>query len=193
PRTMAKPETLTSTPPHTDDPTTPELKVAEPSTEPARQHKSPITPASTLTVPQSESNSLKVQLLHDKAVLPVKAHDDDAGFDVSCVEPIDIAPKMQVTVPLGIATKALKDTFLQLAPRSGLAKKGVALLGGIVDGGYRGEIKVMLLNTGSAMVSLACGDRVAQLIPVKIELPSATQVDQLNETERGSAGFGSSG
>ncbi|PIA14055.1 dUTPase-like protein, partial [Coemansia reversa NRRL 1564] len=193
PRTMAKPETLTSTPPRTDDLTTPELKIAEPSAEPARQHKSLITPASTLTVPQSESNSLKVQLLHDKVVLPVKAYDDDAGFDVSCVEPINIAPKMQVTVPLGITAKAPKGTFLQLAPCSGLAKKGIALLGGIVDAGYHGEIKVMLLNIGSVMVSLACGNRVAQLIPVKIELPSATQVDQLNETECGSAGFGSSG
>ncbi|PIA14824.1 dUTPase-like protein, partial [Coemansia reversa NRRL 1564] len=190
--TMAKPETLTSTPPRTDNPTTPELTIAEPSAEPAGQHKSPITPV-TLTVPQSKSNSLKVQLLHDKAVLPNKAHDDDAGFDVSCVEPIDIAPKTQVTVPIGIAAKAPKGTFLQLVPRSRLAKKGVTLLGGIVDTGYHGKIKVMLLNTGSAMVSLACGDRVAQLIPVKIELPSAMQVDQLNETERGSAGFGSSG
>lgn len=220
PRTMAEPNTPTSTPSRTDgpmtpEPTTPEPPAVEPTAEPAVQQNSPITPApsaapaahdmddltealsrwslSTLTVPQSESNSLKVQLLHDKAVLPVKAHDDDAGFDVSCVEEIDIAPKMQVTVPLGIAAKAPKGTFLQLAPRSGLAKKGVALLGGIVDAGYRGEIKVMLLNTGSAMVSLACGDRVAQLIPVKIELPSATQVDQLDETERGPAGFGSSG
>ncbi|PIA15856.1 hypothetical protein COEREDRAFT_8824 [Coemansia reversa NRRL 1564] len=153
---MVKPETPTSTPPHTDDPTTPELKIAELSTELARQHKSPITPASSATPAAHDMDELTEALNRwSLSMLTV------LQLESNSLKPIDIAPKTQVTVPLGITAKVPKGTFLQLAPCSGLAKKGVALLGGIVDAGYHGEIKVILLNTGSAMVSLACSDRVA--------------------------------
>ncbi|KAJ2609356.1 hypothetical protein H4S08_004085, partial [Coemansia sp. RSA 1365] len=134
-----------------------------------QQHKLPITPASSaalvahdmgkltealscwslsmLTVPQSESNSLKIQLLYDKVALPIKAHDNNARFDVSCDEPIDIALKTQVTVLIGFTAKALKGTLLKLVPLSELANKGVVLLGSTVDAGYLSKIKVILLKT----------------------------------------------
>jgi len=94
---------------------------------------------------------------------------------------------------LGISANTPKGTYLHIAPRSGLACKGIQVLGGIVDAGYTGNISVILFNTSNKEITFTSGDRIAQIIPTKIELPTLVQTDSLDSTDRGASGFGSSG
>ncbi|KAI8325691.1 dUTPase-domain-containing protein, partial [Martensiomyces pterosporus] len=84
-------------------------------------------------------------------------------------------------------------TYLRIAPRSGLASKGIAVLGGVVDSNYTGEVSAILFNTGAETVHFSTGRRIAQIIPTKIVHPTPVQVRSLMDTDRGASGFGSSG
>ena len=128
------------------------------------------------------------------AKIPTKAHKSDAGWDLYSCEPKTILPNERVTINTGISL-AIPNSFAGLIwPRSGLAvKQGVVILAGVIDSGYRGEVKVCLLNTGQDTIIIDSGDRIAQILfqeVPKFRLVSATD---LNETERNSDGFGSSG
>ena len=127
---------------------------------------------------------------------PERAHHDDAGIDLRAREDTVLAPGEWAMIPTGIAV-AIPDGHAGLvAPRSGLAaRNGVSVVNGpgVVDAGYRGEIKVILINHGVEPLRLARGDRVAQLLVVPIELPELVEVDQLPDSVRGEGGFGSSG
>jgi dUTP pyrophosphatase len=140
---------------------------------------------------------LAVRRLRADATLPVRQHPGDAGLDLCCVEPVRLGPGERASVPTGLAI-ALPEGFAGVVtPRSGLAlRHGLTLVNtpGIVDAGYRGELRVLLLNTDrSATFQAAAGERIAQLLVVPVALPEVLEVQALDETVRGDGGFGSTG
>lgn len=127
---------------------------------------------------------------------PRRAHLGDAGVDLHSVDDVLLAPGGRALVGTGIALSLPFGTVGLIHPRSGLAAKfGVTVLNtpGTVDAGYRGEIKVCLINHGEETVRIKRGDRIAQLIIQTVVLPEFVEVDGLDETARGAAGFGSTG
>jgi dUTP pyrophosphatase len=140
---------------------------------------------------------LAVQRLDSAARLPTRAHDDDAGYDLYALEGVELAPGARGVVRTGIAIELpLRHAGLVL-PRSGWAMRhGIALVNspGLIDAGYRGEVKVILLNTDrDAPFTVAAGDRVAQLVIVAVAAPDVVEVSALAASTRGEDGFGSSG
>lgn len=143
------------------------------------------------------AGSLSVKRLHPDAVLPVRAYGGDAGLDLHAVEALTLAPGERASVGTGIAV-AIPDGHAGLVlPRSGLAAtRGIALVNapGLIDAGYRGELRVLLLNTDRGTpCEIAVGDRIAQLVLIRVELPATVEVADLPDSERGAGGFGSSG
>ena len=135
--------------------------------------------------------------LSERATLPTRAHDSDAGLDLYAAEAASIAPGGRVSVGTGLAVQIPGGLAGLVLPRSGLAlKHGIALANspGLIDPGYRGEIRVLLLNTDPTLAfKVAPGDRIAQLLLVPIALASPLETDSLDSSSRGPAGFGSSG
>jgi dUTP pyrophosphatase len=141
--------------------------------------------------------SLKVRRLDDRAVVPRRAYPGDAGLDLHAVEGRVLEPGERASVGTGIAVEIPDGEAGLVLPRSGLAaRNGIALVNspGLIDSGYRGEVRVLLLNTDPAEpFRIEPGDRIAQLVLVRIETPDVEEVDVLALSERGSGGFGSSG
>lgn len=136
----------------------------------------------------------RVTKLSEDAVVPTRSNPGDAGYDLFANQDVQIYPQHLVMVPTGIAISIPPDCYGRVAPRSGLAwKHQLDVFAGVVDSSYRGEIKVLLKNHGSQIVTLAKGDRVAQLIFERIYTPELVEVQTLDESERGAGGFGSSG
>lgn len=140
---------------------------------------------------------LRFRRLSPDARPPARAHDGDAGFDLHAAEAASLAPGERASVGTGVAV-AIPAGFAGLVlPRSGLAARhGIALVNapGLIDAGYRGELRVLLLNTDPREpFEIAEGDRVAQLVLVRAEAAELEEADDLGETARGSGGFGSSG
>ncbi len=129
--------------------------------------------------------------------LPAYAHPDDAGADLVTAEDVALAPGERALVRTGIAIALPSGYAAFVHPRSGLAAKhGVTLVNapGTIDAGYRGEIKVILLNTDAARpVSLRRGDRIAQLVVQRVENVTFREVAALPDSVRGEGGFGSTG
>ncbi|UGT42686.1 dUTP diphosphatase [Nocardia yamanashiensis] len=129
--------------------------------------------------------------------VPTRAHEGDAGVDLCTTEDVIIEPGERVLVGTGIAVALPLGTVGLIHPRSGLAAKhGLSVVNtpGTVDAGYRGEIKVCLINHDlRTRIELRRGDRIAQLLVQKVELVDFTEVDTLDETARGAGGYGSSG
>jgi len=130
-------------------------------------------------------------------VIPQRAHADDAGVDLSSAEDVVLAPGQRALVGTGIAIALPAGTVGLVHPRSGLAfKKGLSIVNapGTIDAGYRGELKVCLINLDPTnAVEITKGDRIAQLVVQKVELSPMVEVDELDETERGAGGHGSTG
>ena len=129
--------------------------------------------------------------------VPKYAHDGDAGADLHAAEDFTLAPGERRMVPTGLAI-AIPEGWVGLVhPRSGLAAKhGISMVNtpGTIDAGYRGELKVLLINTDmSATVSFRRGDRIAQLVFQEVAQAEFSPVKELPETVRGAGGFGSSG
>jgi dUTP pyrophosphatase len=141
--------------------------------------------------------NLRVRRLDPRAVLPARAYEGDAGLDLHALEPIVLGPGERASIPTGIAVEIPEGCAGLVLPRSGLAARhGIALVNapGLIDSGYRGEIRVLLLNTDRAHPhDLAPGDRIAQLLVIRHEMATAIEVDELTGSERGTGGFGSSG
>ena len=140
---------------------------------------------------------LRIARLDERARLPTRAHDGDAGLDLYALEDAVLAPGERASVPTGIAVEIAPGQAGLVLPRSGLAARhGISVVNapGLIDAGYRGEVRVLLLNTDRERpFALAAGDRIAQLVLVGVELPELVEVDSLSDTERGAGGFGSSG
>jgi dUTP pyrophosphatase len=136
-------------------------------------------------------------LLDDGAVLPSYAHPRDAGADLACSSEVVLGPGERVTVPTGVRIALPEGYAAFVHPRSGLAAHhGVTVLNapGTVDAGYRGELRVTLLNTDrETPVVLHRGDRIAQLVVQRVEQAAFVPVEELPPSARGSGGFGSTG
>ena len=149
-----------------------------------------------MPAPEWGTIELAVKRLHDEAVLPTRAYEGDAGLDLSASERVELGPGERAVVSTGLAV-AIPDGHAGLVqPRSGLAARhGIAVLNspGLVDAGYRGELKVVLLNTDrSERFVVEPGMRIAQLVIVAVALSEPREVTELPPSERGEKGFGSS-
>ncbi len=127
---------------------------------------------------------------------PENARKGDAGFDLRAAADVDLAPGERAAVPTGLAIAFPEGHAAFVLPRSGLAVRfGLGLVNspGLIDSGYRGEIKVLLINHGSESVHLERGERIAQMMFVGLPQVSWSEVDSLPDSHRGEGGFGSSG
>ena len=140
---------------------------------------------------------LKVTKLHVSAVIPTRAHPGDAGLDLYSIEEAHIGPGERWSVGTGIAVEIPAGHAGLVLPRSGLAREhGISLVNspGLIDAGYRGELRVLLLNTDrDEPCEIAAGDRIAQLVIIRVDLMQTIEVESLPDSERGVGGFGSSG
>lgn len=139
---------------------------------------------------------LRIRKLRDDAVVPARAYDGDAGLDLAACERVELGPGERALVPTGLAVAIPEGYAGFVQPRSGLAAKhGIAVVNspGLVDSGYRGELKVVLLNTDrEEPFVVEPGMRIAQLVVVPVATPEPVEVTELPASERGERGFGSS-
>jgi dUTP pyrophosphatase len=139
---------------------------------------------------------LPVQRLRDDAIVPRRAYTGDAGLDLAACERVELAPGARATVGTGLAVAIPEGYAGYVQPRSGLAAKhGITIVNtpGLVDSGYRGELKVILLNTDAReRFVVEPGMRIAQLVVVELPTVDPVEVDELPASERGVRGFGSS-
>lgn len=139
-------------------------------------------------------NNIKVKLLESPATIPTKANASDAGWDLYSTVDIVIQSKQRNTVKTGIALEIPENMAGLIWPRSGLSvKKGIDVLAGVIDSGYRGEIMVCLYNTSNEDVSINRGDRIAQIIFQEVPRVVIFHQEELGSSQRGNKGFGSSG
>ena len=140
---------------------------------------------------------LRFRRLSEAARAPTRAQEGDAGYDLHAAETVTLAPGARAGVGTGIAIALPAGHAGLVLPRSGLAlRHGIGLVNapGLIDAGYRGELRVLLLNTDPREpFDVAVGDRIAQLVVVAVAAPEIEESEQLEQTARGSAGFGSSG
>jgi dUTP pyrophosphatase len=140
---------------------------------------------------------LRFTKLSTQATMPTRAHDNDAGLDLYAAEKARIVPGARVSIGTGLSVAVPEGLAGLVLPRSGLAlKSGVTLVNspGLIDPGYRGEVRVVLLNTDKTIdFQVKPGDRIAQLLLVPIAIASPMETDELDESTRGGGGFGSTG
>lgn len=137
-----------------------------------------------------------VRRLDPDLPLPTYAHPEDAGLDLMAAEAVTLPPGGRALVGTGIALALPRGYAGLVLPRSGLAlHRGVTLLNapGLIDAGYRGEVKVLLVNHGAAPVELRRGERIAQLVVQRVEPVGLEEVAELPPSSRGARGFGSTG
>jgi dUTP pyrophosphatase len=139
---------------------------------------------------------LPIKRLHAQAVIPARAYEGDAGLDLAACERVELAPGARALVATGLAVAIPEGHAGFVQPRSGLAARhGISIVNtpGLVDSGYRGELKVILLNTDPhEPFVVEPGMRIAQLVVLPIPAVELREVDELPDTERGVRGFGSS-
>jgi dUTP pyrophosphatase len=142
---------------------------------------------------------LLVKLLEPTARMPEVAHPgEDLGYDVFALEATELWARQSVRVRTGIAVEARHPETgaglgLLVRDRSSMASRGVAVTGGVIDAGYRGEIQILLTNLTDEAIRLNAGDKIAQMIPIPVLTGSVQQVDALGDSTRAEKGFGSSG
>jgi dUTP pyrophosphatase len=141
--------------------------------------------------------TLRFRRLEAAAHPPTQAHEGDAGYDLHAAESATIGPGERASIGTGIAVSIPHGQAGLVIPRSGLAARhGISVVNapGLIDSGYRGEVRVLLLNTDrSEPFSVEPGDRIAQLVLVRVETEELEEVAELDETARGVGGFGSTG
>ena len=141
---------------------------------------------------------IRVKRLPNSGGLPLPAYASEgaAGMDVVAAESVTLRPGQRAAIATGMAFAIPPGWEIQVRPRSGLAlKNGVTCLNtpGTIDSDYRGEVKVILANLGDEYFEVKRGDRIAQLVPAQVQRAVLAEVDELDETRRGSGGFGSTG
>jgi deoxyuridine 5'-triphosphate nucleotidohydrolase len=137
--------------------------------------------------------TLKIKKLHDYAIVPTKAYNGDAGYDLYAVEPLYLKPGETGGVSTGIAMELPEGYHAFIWGRSSMGKKGFDVYGGVIDNSYRGELIVQLHSSRSDYTQINKGDKVAQLIIQKVPHFPIDVVNQLSDSDRGEKGFGSSG
>jgi len=149
-----------------------------------RRHEAPAAPV------------LDVRRLDPDLPLPAYAHPGDAGLDLFAADTTTLQPGERALIPCGIAVAIPEGHVGLVHPRSGLAvDHGLTVLNapGTIDAGYRGEIKVLLINLGQAAAEIRHGQRIAQLVLMRVGTADVREVDRLDTTPRGKGGFGSTG
>ncbi|MFL6843783.1 MAG: dUTP diphosphatase [Allosphingosinicella sp.] len=148
-------------------------------------------------MPSSEIDIALKRLAHGEGLpLPSYATEHAAGLDVVSAEDVTLAPGARHAVATGFGIAIPNGFEVQVRPRSGLAlKHGITCLNtpGTIDSDYRGEVKVILANLGSEPFEIRRGERIAQLVPAPVQRAAFREVDDLDSTERGAGGFGSTG
>jgi dUTP pyrophosphatase len=141
--------------------------------------------------------TLRIVRLDARATLPTRAHPGDAGLDLHALDGATLAPGERASIPTGIAVEIEPGHAGLVLPRSGLAARhGISVVNapGLIDSGYRGELRVLLLNTDRGEpFELHAGDRIAQLVLIAVAVGEPVEISQLSDSERGAGGFGSSG
>lgn len=139
-------------------------------------------------------NYMKIKLLTPTAKAPVRGSEYAAGFDLSADEDMLVPARKRRIISTGVSAMLPQNCFGRIAPRSGLAlKHGIDVLAGVIDEDYRGEIRVILYNSGGTHFQVNQGDRVAQLLIQSYQKPTIEVVSELDETNRADGGFGSTG
>ena len=142
---------------------------------------------------EAMSNTIPVKRVVPDAVLPTRAHPDDAGLDLYAAEDVVLGGGGGQTVRTGIALAIPPRHVGLVFDRSSMAKRGVKTAGGVIDAGYRGEVLVVLRNLTNETIQVTKGDRIAQLLIMPVATPAVLESSLLDETSRGANGFGSTG
>jgi dUTP pyrophosphatase len=139
------------------------------------------------------THTLQIKRIHSEAKLPTRAHPNDAGLDLYSLQDLTLTPHEPVRVATGVAMALPESHVGLICDRSSLGSKGIRTLGGVVDAGYRGEVQVVLINLRNEPISLAKGDKIAQMLVLPVNLCGVEEVADLDGTKRGAGGFGSTG
>lgn len=144
-----------------------------------------------------ETIEMPTQKLSESAVVPKNAYNGDAGYDLHATEDVTLKPFQRALIPTGLAIQIPDGYAGFVLPRSGLAlKQGLSLVNapGLIDSNYRGELKAIAINLDPQNdIEVKKGDRIAQLVIMRVESINFVEVDELDSSERGAGGFGSSG
>jgi len=144
----------------------------------------------------SDNLRIKIKKIKESAILPHYAHEGDAGVDLYSTEDYVLKPGQRILVSTGLSMAIPKGYEAQIRPKSGLAlKHGITTCNnpGTIDSGYRGEIRVIVINHGAEEFKIEKGTKIAQMIFNKVEEAEFEEVEELDNTKRGEEGFGSTG
>lgn len=148
-------------------------------------------------MPSETRLNIKVKLLKDNATVPAKAHKGDAGWDLCSAEAIELMPGETRLVNTGIAIEIPHGWYAQVKSRSGLGSRGIVVTAGVIDSSYRGEIKVVLINSApegsKSSFTFNPGDKIAQMVFLPVPEVTFEVAESLGDTQRGEGGFGSTG
>lgn len=136
---------------------------------------------------------LRVKKLFDNAKVPFRAYEHDAGLDLFCLNDFKLAPGETFPVATGIAVEIPAGYVGLCRDRSSMGRKGIAVLAGVIDSGYRGEILVVLHNLSQEHYEFEAGSKIAQMLLLPVSTVPMLEVNELRDSERGEKGFGSSG
>ena len=138
--------------------------------------------------------NIKIKKLNPDAIIPSYAHEGDAGMDIYSSEDVIINPGKRIGVGTGISVELPLGYVALVWDKSGHAfKSGIKTMAGVMDAGYRGEYKIILLNTSEEAFEIKKGQKIAQILIQKVEHPEIEEIQELSETSRGLGGFGSTG
>lgn len=139
-------------------------------------------------------NTIHIQLLHREATAPTQGSSGAAGFDLYSIVDLELPPQEWRAIDTGVALAIPEGYYGKIESRSGLAfREGITAIAGVIDSDYRDAIKVILLNNSFRGFRVRKGDRIGQIVFLKHESPELVVVQELNSTERGTGGFGSTG
>ena len=138
-------------------------------------------------------STFQVKLNYEDAQEPARGSDEAAGYDLYSYENQTITPNKIKLIDTGISIRVPEGTYGRIAPRSSVSKKGILINAGVIDRDYRGPVKVMVHNLSNNDYVINKNDRIAQLILEQIKTPPVELVEELDDTERGDGGFGSTG
>lgn len=136
---------------------------------------------------------LKFKKLQQNAIIPKYDHPDDAGFGIYSIEEKVLKPMEYYAVATGISSEIPANCFVSIRDRSSMAIKGIHVMGGVIDSGYRGEWKIIMINLSGSDYKIELGDKIAQGILQSAKQPKIEMVEDLSDSSRGTGGFGSTG
>lgn len=140
-----------------------------------------------------QTHTLEVLRFSEAAVLPTRAHPTDAGLDLYAASEHVVHPGSFAVIETDVGFVLPEGTYGQIFGRSSLAVRGIFTIGGVIDQAYRGAVKAVLVNAGTEAHLVRAGDKIAQLVIIRIETPTPVEALTYEETDRGAKGFGSSG